>query len=188
MGYYLEDRTMTCVAGIVAGKRVLIAGDSQATAGWDAHYRVESKVFEKGPLVFGSCGSPRDSQLVRYTMAIPEITDVDPFEWMVTRLVESMRTCLATGGTKKVDNSVDSHGSGWLVGFKGRLFSIFSDFQVGERIEGFDARGSGTDYALGALAVSRGTAQKRLVEAVRISAQFNASVGGRIDIVSGGVS
>lgn len=179
---------MTCVAGIVNGRRVLLAADSQATSGWDADNRVQTKVFEKGPLVFGHSGAPRDGQLIQYVMALPEITDVDPFEWMVTKLVEAMRSCLTEGAVKKIKDSQETHDSWWLVGFKGRLFGIFGDFQVGERLEGFDAIGCGGDYALGALAATRGPAQKRVIEAVRVSSQFSAGVGGRIDLVSGGVS
>jgi hypothetical protein len=60
------------------------------------------------------------------------------------------RTCFREGGfARKKDEQEE--GGHFLVGVRGRLFEIESDYQVGESLDGYAAIGSGDDVALGAL-------------------------------------
>lgn len=175
---------MTVIAGVVERGRVWLAADSQATGGWDAHMRVEPKVYIKGPMVLGAAGSPREGQLIQHQMKLPDLpAGADLHEWMVLHFVEAMRSCLKQAGAMKISDSVERTTSTWLVGIRGRLFAIHSDLQVSERVDGFDAVGCGMDHALGALYVTKGSAGRRLDLAVNAAARFSAGVGGRVDIV-----
>ena len=76
----------------------------------------------------------------------------------------------------KVESGAESGGQ-FLVGYKRRLYSVQSDFQVNEMADGFDAVGSGAEYALGAMLALKGVPPvTRLKRALAISAHFNMAV------------
>jgi hypothetical protein len=96
---------------------------------------------------------------------------------------------MKNGGYATIKDGVEFGGT-FLVGFKGRLFRIADDFQVGESEHGFDACGSGEDVALGSLFSTRlltaRSAQERLEEALRAAETFNAGVRGPFHFVESG--
>lgn len=146
---------MTAIAGIVHEGTVYIGGDS---AGVDDALglvvRADAKVFTNGPMVFGFCGSFRMGQLLRYSFTPPPLSkrgDVD--RYMVTDFIDAVRKTLKKGGARRVEEKVEEGGT-FLVGFRGRLFEINDDFQVGEGVDPYRAVGSGRDVVLGALYVT----------------------------------
>ncbi|GBQ52180.1 hypothetical protein ACM0P6_03005 [Komagataeibacter sucrofermentans] len=131
---------MTCIAAIATGGVVHMMGDSAGVAGWDLSLRKDNKVFRMG-------------QLLQYNLSVPEHhSDVDLFTYMVTAFIPAVRDCLKSGGYARIESN-EERGGCFLVGFKGRLFQIESDFQVGESLYPFDAVGCSAPYALGALSV-----------------------------------
>ncbi|MCW4581987.1 hypothetical protein [Gluconacetobacter entanii] len=155
-------------------------GDSAGVAGLDLSLRKDSKVFRAGDVVMGFTSSFRMGQLLQYNLSAPRYhPDVDLFTYMVTAFIPAVRDCLKSGGYTYVDNNKE-HGGCFLVGIKGRLFQIESDFQVGESHYPFDAVGCGAPYALGALSVlledeSR-TPEQKLSCALLRAERFSAGV------------
>ncbi|MEG3348372.1 hypothetical protein [Novacetimonas sp. GS1] len=144
---------MTCIAAIVMDGAVHMMGDSAGVAGLDLSLRKDSKVFRLGDVVMGFTSSFRMGQLLQYNLSVPKHhPDVGLFAYMVTAFIPAVRDCLKSGGYARIDNN-EEHGGSFLVGIKGRLFRIESDFQVGESHYPFDAVGCGAPYALGALSV-----------------------------------
>jgi ATP-dependent protease HslVU (ClpYQ) peptidase subunit len=47
--------------------------------------------------------------------------------------------------------SNEETGGSFLVGYKGRLFQIYGDYQVGESVINYASVGCGDNYALGAM-------------------------------------
>lgn len=142
---------MTCIVGIAHQGKVWIGADSAGVAGLDMMVRADRKVFRNGEFIMGFTTSFRMGQLLAVKFTPPKYhSDVDVWRYMVEDFVEGVRTCLSTGGFASKNNNVESGGV-FLVGFKGRLFKIEGDFQVGERMGGFDACGCGESYALGSL-------------------------------------
>lgn len=144
---------MTCIAGVVDRGRVVIGGDSAGCAGWDLTVRADAKVFRNGPYLFGFTGSFRMGQLLRYGFdpptppALPE----DLFGFLCTRFIDAVRDALKAGGYASKEDERESGGT-FLVGVRGRLFRIDSDYQVGESHQPYDAVGCGANVALGYLA------------------------------------
>lgn len=170
---------MTCIAGLVDGARVWIGGDSAGVSGYGLTVRADSKVFRNGPMLFGFTTSFRMGQLLRYALTIPDHdprVDVDKF--MATTFVDAVRECLKSHGYAKKTEEVESGGT-FLVAFKGQLFAIHSDYQVGRALEGFDAVGCGEDIALGALFASPSLAGRDRVElALQAAERHSAGVRG----------
>lgn len=142
---------MTCIVGVIHNGKVTIGGDSAGVSGLDVTKRKDVKVFKNGDFVMGFTSSFRMGQLLHYSLNPPKIKrNQDIMEYMVNNFVPSVKQCLKDGGYGKSGGDGDRGGT-FLVGFKGRLFRIDNDFQVGESYEDYDAVGCGESYAKGCL-------------------------------------
>lgn len=142
---------MSCIVGIIENEKVLIGGDSAGVRGLDVWVRKDPKVFKTGAFVIGCTSSFRMVQLIQFSFSPPELQNgEDVFRYMCTRFIDALRTCFRDGGFMSTSNAVESGGV-FLVGYQNRPFSVESDFQVAESVEGFAAIGCGESYALGAL-------------------------------------
>jgi hypothetical protein len=166
---------MTCIVGLVDGGRVWMGGDSAGVAGWDLKVRADRKVFRNGPYVMGFTTSFRMGQLLRHGFAPPApVADLD--EFMATTFIDAVRERLKAGGWASKENEREEGGA-FLVGTRGRLFEIGSDYQVGENVDGWGAVGCGDQVAHGALYASRGkVAMDRVVIALSAAERFSAGV------------
>ncbi|MDB5358883.1 MAG: hypothetical protein JWO51_180 [Rhodospirillales bacterium] len=174
---------MTCIVGIVHKGSVVIGGDSAGVGGYDMQIRADRKVFRNGSLIMGFTSSFRMGQLLAVKLTPPRHhPDDDLWRYMVGPFVDEVRTVLSAGGYSKKENNVEEGGC-FLVGFRGRLFQIESDFQVGERTDGFSAVGCGEAYALGSLAETDGRAPDvRVRRALAAAERFSAGVRGPFHI------
>jgi len=170
---------MTCIVGVAHEGRVWIGADSAGVAGYDLAVRADRKVFRNGEFIMGFTSSFRMGQLLAVKLRPSKHhADDDVWRYMVDSFVEDVRQCLAAGGFKKSTNGVDEGGQ-FLVGFKGRLFNIEEDFQVGESADGFDACGCGAPFALGSLAETATMPPKERVErALKVAERYSGGVRG----------
>ena len=168
---------MTCIAAVVADGRVWMGGDSAGVAGWDLTVRADRKVFRNGPYVMGFTTSFRMGQLLQYGFEPPVPSGGgDPLRFMATTFVDAVRTCLKAGGWAAKSNEREEGGT-FLVGVRGRLFSIEEDYQVAESAAGFAAVGYGSQVAHGALFATEGRpAPDRVVLALVAAERFSAGV------------
>lgn len=174
---------MTCIAGVAHDGKVWIGGDSAGVSSWTLMVRADEKVFTNGPFVMGFTSSFRMGQLLRYGLHVPEqTTGQDDHEFMCTTFIDAVRACLKAGGLAKKDQEVESGGC-FLVGYRGRLYLIGSDYQVGESSVGYDAVGCGGEIALGALHATTGAPGKRVKTALKAAAAHSAGVRGPFVVV-----
>lgn len=176
---------MTCIVGIVDKGRVYIGGDSAGVGGWSMAVRVDQKVFENSGFLFGFCGSFRMGQLLQHAFIPPPMPEgKDLTAYMVTDFIDAVRDCFLQGGFAERRKEVETGGF-FLVGTRGRLFQIESDYQVGERANGWDAIGCGEDIALGVLHATQGRAPtKRIQAALDAAVEYSAGVRGPFHILS----
>lgn len=167
---------MTCIVGLEADSKVYIGADSASVAGWEVRATRLHKVFRRSRFLIGYTGSFRMGQLLQHRLEIsPQNGETDE-EFMVCKFIEAVRTCLKDGGFAKVDNNVEKGGY-FLVGYNGRLYNVSSDFQVNSERNGFDARGCGREYALGAMKVLESLApRERVKKALTVAAHFSGAV------------
>ena len=63
------------------------------------------------------------------------------------------------------------------MGYNGKLYSFFADFQLVRYIGGFGSVGHGREYAVGAMGASASlTPKKRIRQALEITALWDATV------------
>lgn len=166
---------MTCIVGLVDKGTVYIGGDSAGVAGLSLSIRADEKVFQNGPFIMGFTTSFRMGQLLRYKFDPPQQTvNQNDMQYMVTSFIDAVRRCFANNGFGDKDATV---GGNFLVGYKGKLYNIESDFQVGIPAGDFDAVGCGADLALGALYASKGKKpEQRVQAALEAASTFSAGV------------
>ena len=142
---------MTCIVAIKNEGAVYMAGDSAGVAGWALQLRQDAKVWAKGGFLFGFTSSFRMGQLLRYKLQPPtHHAEIEDYEYMVSVFVEEVRSCLKTGGYAKLKENVEEGGT-FLVGYKGEIYLIGEDYQVGVMIDNYMAVGCGSAYAKGAM-------------------------------------
>jgi ATP-dependent protease HslVU (ClpYQ) peptidase subunit len=164
---------MTCIVGLVDKGDVYVGGDSAGVAGLSISIRADEKVFVNGPFIMGFTTSFRMGQLLRYKFnpAVQTVNQND-MQYMVTTFIDTARKCFEDNGFGD-----KSEGGTFLVGYHGQLYTINSDFQVGIPADRYDAVGSGSDLALGAMyATPKLTPIKRLTVALEAASAFNAGV------------
>lgn len=169
---------MTCVVGVTDGTTVWIGADSAGVNGdsFALQARADPKVFRRGALVMGFCGSFRAGQLLRLTLVPPAQLKDEPDElYVCTRLTAAIRRCLREGGVEDEKRLEDST---LLVGYHGRLFAIdLDDHQVAEQTHRFQAIGCAADIAHGSLYATRGGAPvARVLAALEAAQTFSAGV------------
>lgn len=146
---------MTCIVGVETKGEVWIGGDS-AISGWTVEIMAGPKVFRAGKFLFGVSGSARVSGLLQHAFdppKPPKRRDGALDRFMLTEFVPALRGVLGDHGAQSKTDDVASiaGGTAFLVGVRGRLFEVHSDYQVGSRASGYYSVGSGYRIALGAL-------------------------------------
>ena len=177
---------MTCIVGISKDGRCYIGGDS---AGADSSRmqiigRADQKVFQTGAFVMGFTTSFRMGQLLNYSFSAPAPRDgVSLMAYMSTDFVDAVRTCLKAGGFAKKESENEVGGT-FLVGFRGQLFTIYSDYQVEQCLDGFQSVGCGDLIALGSLyETKKEEPEKRILKALAAAEHFSAGVRGPFNVV-----
>lgn len=171
---------MTCIIGLVHDDKVYIGGDSAGVSGSNREVRADPKVFRNGPFLMGYAGSFRVGQLMRFALKPPIHQDgVDDYEYMVVDFIKAVKTTLK-------DNFFES-GPTFLVGYRGQLYSVDSDLQVGIPLYRIAAVGSGAAIALGAVhALNTWEPEAKIRRALEISASLNTGVAGPFTVMSMG--
>jgi ATP-dependent protease HslVU (ClpYQ) peptidase subunit len=168
---------MTCIIALSTKGRMYMGCDSASPSGWDMRLTANKKVFKVGPFLIGYTSSFRMGQILQYHLSVRLQEDSeDEDRFMVTAFIPAVRECLKEHGYSKIDNNREAGGE-FLVGYRGKIFHIFSDFQVGQSLDDIDACGCGFAYALGAMKViDDKLPEDRIRKALNITAYFSNGV------------
>ena len=134
----------------------------------------------------GVAGRTRYSNVLGY-ISVPDVHDSDfadpEFDvrgYLITKVIPAWVKGLEDSFGKIPDQKEDWPWGVALAVIKGRLFSISGDFTVTESLGGTMGIGSGSDYALGALA-----AGKSVRKALEIAADLDPYTGGELIVHKG---
>ncbi len=175
---------MTCIAGVARNGRVWIGADSAAVAGnYLSRVTRLPKVFRVGAFLIGYTSSFRMGQLLEYSLSVRPQEQESNLAYMVGVFVEAVRKCLKDGGYSTVESNKEKGGQ-FLVGYKGHLYFIDSDFQCNEAAEQLDACGCAEELALGALAALWNLEPvERIRQSLQIAAHFSGAVRGPFTVL-----
>ena len=179
---------MTCIVGLIDNNKVYIGGDScGADSNGDRSTRKDTKVFKVGEFTVGYTSSFRMGQLLRFKFKLPKPPRDNKklYEYMVVKFVEELRKTFKKGGYGNINKEGRDEGGTFLVGIRYRLFTIFDDYQVAEKTDGFDSVGCGYPYALGSLESTRGNKPlHRILTALNVAAKFHGAVKGPFRVIT----
>lgn len=186
---------MTCIVGYCdVDGTVHMGGDS---AGINQHEGSISlmkhpKVFTNGDFLIGYTTSFRFGQLLQYAFKPKTpVPSAGLMQFMVTTFVDELRDTLRASGYFAIEGN--EFGGVFLVGIRGRLFTVHEDFHVEEHNHYYAAIGGGRPYALGALHAMNAlggdmSADARIGNALRAAAQFSCMVRPPFTVVSSSFS
>jgi len=168
---------MTCIVGLEQNEYVYIGADSMSSNGWDREITMLSKVFKVQGFIIGYTSSFRMGQILQYHLDIREQSQTESDgEYMVVAFIGAVRAALKSEGYTKVSDNEETGGR-FLVGYKGKLWRVDSDFQINRSAAGFSAVGCGKDSALGAMhALPDMPPKKRIRRCLEISAECTSGV------------
>jgi ATP-dependent protease HslVU (ClpYQ) peptidase subunit len=151
---------MTCIVGVEVGGKVVITGDIQGSGYNTKIIHTQPKVFNNSGMAFGYTTSYRFGQIIEHSINkefLPS-TDDQVYPWLVKEFVPHCKKVLTESGY--------TEGGTCLIGIRGQLWRLESDFAVLRSVNGFDAVGSGQEFALGALSTYMGMQRFESVEDV----------------------
>lgn len=115
-----------------------------------------AKVWRWDDFAFGTAGSYRALQILHRYLPDPELrmqfhasSSVEDF--MVMRLVPAIKDLFETHSYGTQINGESEHGSTLLLGARGKLFALYSDYAVLQIRSSYHAIGVGGPAALGAM-------------------------------------
>ena len=166
---------MTCIIGTVDGDgNICIAADSSAVDSNIITPHLIPKVFKRGEFAIGYCHSFRLGQIVEHFFEPPPIEDgLDEdgvVKYMITEFIPELRGSLEFNDYPTHDDEKES----WslMVGIRGSIFVIESDFHLGYDEMSYNAIGAGTEYALGAMFASNESGRKLAQRGMEAAAKF----------------
>jgi ATP-dependent protease HslVU (ClpYQ) peptidase subunit len=182
---------MTCIIGLIHNGVTYIGADSLGSNGHSKTVRKDKKVFklqDSKNAIVGSCGSYRMCQLLMYATGLIDSRDEPNIDhkYLVTKFIPNVIRLFDDGSYGKTYGG-EKEGGFFLFGYKDRLYSIQSDYQVGESSLNYEAMGSGQDFALGSLATTEGgslTPVERIHLALKAATQFSTSVAPPFHIIN----
>jgi hypothetical protein len=180
---------MTAVVALIHENKVLLGGDAAASDDKSGliFSRTDPKVFRVGQFGIAFVDSFRMGQILQYSWVPPVYKPSVGFKnldkFMRTKFVESIKEAFKENGYgNQVPGSSEDGDEGGVfiiaVQGAGRIFTMDSDFHIGEADLQYMAEGAGQEIALGSLfsTASIKTPRKRVRMALEASAKFNMSV------------
>lgn len=166
---------MTVVLGFSDSKgNVHIAADSGSFTNCERYVSKVDKVFMLGSeFLVGFAGSWRQGNIIRYDFIPPPRPDgIDDMAYLVSYFVDSLRELLKSKGFSAISDNVETTGDGlMLLGYKGKLYTIDSDFSVNTHIDCVDSIGAGSLHCISAFDAlsSMKDIRKRMLKALDVT-------------------
>jgi len=126
-------------------------------------------------------------QLLRYKLVPRPCLDWDVEKYISTVFVDDVREMFRANGWLRTNNGIECGGD-FLAAYRGRIFKVQEDFQVGWNRVPFDAVGCGQDLAMGVMygmhRAGTFTPEQMVRTALEAAEQFSAGVRGPFTIIT----
>ncbi len=178
---------MTAIVGIQLDDCAVIAADSLITYN-GRKYAASSmlKIYEKSGYIYGFAGDSQAADIAGYNWTPPRIAYTkDPVEFLVGTVIPSLRKAMADNGY--IVEASDKE-SGWdaLFLINGKIFEVDHYFSWSQDDGNYYGIGAGGATALGAVAALAPATEEEAIataiKAIEVSAAYNDSVGGDIQL------
>ena len=186
---------MTCIVALIHENKVLLGGDAAASDEKSGliFQRVDPKVFKVGQFGIAFVDSFRMGQILQYSWTPPKYTPTTGYrnldKFIRTKFVESIKEAFKEHGYGNFSSGTEDGDEGGIflisVQGAGRIFTMDSDFHIGEADVQYMSEGAGQELALGSLYSTSmvKTPRKRVRMALEAAAKFNMSVRAPFTII-----
>lgn len=148
---------MTTIIGIQEPDGCLIAADSRTTTekGRPYTHPITTKITKRGKFLIAGAGTTQPCDIVQHIWKPPTIpaNTKDMYHFMITTIIPSMRECLKDNGFIPSTDS-DDYDFLFLIAVNGTIYEVDDSYSVLMRDDGLYGIGSGSPYAVGALAAN----------------------------------
>lgn len=146
---------MTTIIGIVDKGVVYMGADGKATFGWIGKSASLPKIIKKDNMLIGVSGSPRALQLIEHMAEHPahDTEKESNMAYLVKHVLPVWHEVLKDSEFLQTKEGQENTNSHILIGYRGELFMVDGVFSLFMSETGYDAIGSGSEVALGALYV-----------------------------------
>ena len=179
---------MTCIAGLIGKDKIYIGGDSAVGNGNGQFKSRNPKVYKRGEFIFGLAGYVGVLHALTHVMNMPPCYEKqDPMEYMINVFIPSFRNAVRELGMLEIEDGIERSRSELLIGFRGHLFCVGTDFSIIESVDNHMAIGTGSHYALGSLYTSEGSESNplhRVTMALESASEYCDNVCGPFEIES----
>jgi hypothetical protein len=180
---------MTCIVALINENKVFLGGDAAASDDKSGliFQRTDPKIFKVGQYGIGFVDSFRMGQILQYSWTPPIYKPTAGYrnldKFMRTRFIESVKEAFQENGYGKFGSNAPEDGDEggiFIIAVQnaGRIFTMDSDFHIGEADVSYMAEGAGQELALGSLFSTAAvkTPRKRVRMALEAAAKFNMAV------------
>jgi len=179
---------MTCIVALVHENKVYMGGDAAGSDGTVLQLVSHPKVFKLGEFLIGYTSSFRMGQLLEFNLEVPASAELDDLRYMVRTFIPAVRKCLADGGFSKKNNEQEEGGT-FIVGYRGKIYEVGSNYHCLLLQDKYLACGSGYTFALASIEtyisqVDGWEPVKAIEEALRVAAKFNPDVRPTFTVLS----
>lgn len=182
---------MTAIVGIQGKDWALLAADSMTTYDDKPYYaKGQDKIVKKGDYVFAFSGDAIAGNIANFIWNPPKLIKTMPIDdFMQVKVLPSLREAMSDNGYHGASKDDKDAGFDALICLNGIIYEVDHDYLWSRDDRGLYAVGSGGSLALGALATgfsknSIKSAEFAARRAIKISADYNISVGGDIKVIS----
>lgn len=142
---------MTCIIGLEHEGSVYMGGDSAGVADLFLQVRTDPKVFINKDFIFGFTSSFRMGQILQYDFIPPKHPPKkSDMAYLVTDFITAVRVAFSSKGFISKNEERETGGN-FLMGYRGKLYEVDCDFQVGKQSINYASVGCGAELAAGAM-------------------------------------
>lgn len=182
---------MTCIVGLEHNGQVYLCGDRAASSIDHITVNKAPKVYKKFtkkkqvPVLIGWAGAFLFGNVLQYKFTPPDIrTGMTPDEYVYHLLIKDLRKSMETNHYQPQEDPGFT-----IIGVDGKLFTLQEDFSMLHNDVCYNAIGSGSTYAMGAMhALWNGGVgidpESFLTRAIEAAAAFSTTVRGPFDFIS----
>lgn len=135
---------MTAIVALVHKGRVWMGGDSAFSTESEVWLQRDPKVFRRGDVLIGVCGTGRFESVMRYVVEIPRLRKgADVGQWTNVELAYEIRRAHVNDGYVHESKAFEVDECQALIGVAGELFVLESDLCAWRPLVGYAAIGSG---------------------------------------------
>jgi ATP-dependent protease HslVU (ClpYQ) peptidase subunit len=176
---------MTTIIGLQNDHGCVIAADSQTTTsdGMPWQHADLSKIVNRGAYLIAASGVNQSCDIaLNIWQPPPRPPKQSWYQFAITELVPSLRACHASNWFEPTPDDEWS----LMIASRGELLTIESDYSVLRSKSGMYGLGSGSPYALGALAVllASSVGETSVKRAIEIASAFDIYTASQVSIIT----